>query len=254
MKRITIFILLVCNISLFAQRKYTDEKGFLGFSVGPSIPFGDFKKADDFNNNDGFAKTGLTFNVLSFGYRFYKFFGIAATLNYGNSNLNTNELLNYYNTTETQQNKEYISIGSSPYSYGSAMVGPYLSYHAGMVDIEFRGMGGIAFAMMPEITSNYYLGGNQEQMFQDVKQKEASSINYSIDIGLGVKYSLMDNLYFIGFIDYYQTDHTFNTTQENLTTGESEEIVTKKKIQFILPSVGVAYKIRQKKKYRRWAF
>jgi len=251
MKQTLLFILLLCQVSLFAQRKYADEKGFLGFTMGPSIPIADFGKTNDFKNSpEGFAKTGMTFNILSMGYRIYEFVGISAMLNYGNNELNKKALTTLFNEQATGGTK-YLSSVSSPYSYGSLMAGSYFSFPLRLVDLEIRAMGGVAYAQMPKITANRETGGF---VVPEVMQKEATSVSYSYDAGLGIKFSIMDELYFIAFIDYFRTDHNFVTTVEDRVTRETSEEKVKKSINYVLPSVGVAYKFREKKKYRRWAF
>lgn len=251
MKQILLFILLISQVSLFAQRKYADENGFLGFTMGPSIPIGAFGETNAFNETtEGFAKTGMTFNILSMGYRIYEFVGVSAMLNYGTNDLNK-EALNTLFNDQAAQGTQYLSVASSPYSYGSLMAGIYFTFPVGIVDIEFRGLGGVAYAQMPEITANREAGG---YLVQDIMQKEATSVSYSYDAGIGIKFSIMDELYFIGFIDYFRTDHEFITEVEDRVSGETSEEKIKKSINYILPSVGVAYKLRKKKRYRRWAF
>lgn len=77
MRRITLVALLaILSMNLFAQS--TDRKGFVGITLGPAIPVGDFASKASSNNNAGFAKTGMNINLLNFGYRFGKNLGVTA--------------------------------------------------------------------------------------------------------------------------------------------------------------------------------
>jgi len=94
------------------------RKGFIGLSLGASIPVGDF--GDLYN---GLAKTGIHLNLINFGYLFSENFGITATW-FGAANP--------------------INVaGLDPWSYGGIMTGPLLSFPLSQkVEWDFRPMMG----------------------------------------------------------------------------------------------------------------
>ncbi len=68
----TLFALL--SAGMFAQ----GQGGFIGLSIGPSFPIGDFGDKTLTNPDAGYAKTGLNINLLNFGYKLGPNVGIAA--------------------------------------------------------------------------------------------------------------------------------------------------------------------------------
>lgn len=129
MKRCLIILLLVVlSANLFAQSN--ERKGFIGITLGPSMPIGDFGNQSLSNFNAGFAKTGLNISLINFGYRFGTNFGIAGTW-FGAANP-----VNINNVTAT-------------WSYGSLMVGPMLTFPINKkLDFDLKGMIGYVSAKM----------------------------------------------------------------------------------------------------------
>lgn len=103
------------------------RKGFIGLSIGASIPIGDF--ADKL---DGAAQTGIQLNLINFGYLFSENIGVAATW-FGASNP-----------------IDFYSI--DPWSYGGLLAGPLLSFPASKnVDWDFKPMIGYSVTTFPGI-------------------------------------------------------------------------------------------------------
>ncbi len=103
------------------------RKGFIGLSIGASIPVGDF--ADKL---DGLAETGLHLNLINFGYLFSENFGVSATW-FGAAN-------------------PIDAYGIDPWSYGGIMVGPLLSFPLSeKVDWDFRPMIGYSVTTLPDV-------------------------------------------------------------------------------------------------------
>lgn len=103
------------------------RKGFIGLSLGASIPIGDFA-----DKSDGLAKTGIHLNLINFGYLFSENFGVSAMW-FGAANP--------------------LDIdGYDPWSYGGLMVGPLLSFPvAEKVEWDFRPMIGYSVTTLPDI-------------------------------------------------------------------------------------------------------
>ena len=72
-KLMTIFILVL----LFDSFCFSQDKGYVGISIGPSIPTGDYASAELSNQKAGLAKTGAIFDI-SFGYKLGKNLGLSA--------------------------------------------------------------------------------------------------------------------------------------------------------------------------------
>ena len=103
------------------------RKGYIGLSVGPSIPIGEFA-----SRYSGLANTGIQINLVNFGYRFSENFGIAATW-FGAANP-----------------VEINNIG--PWSYGGLMAGPLLSFPLSQkAEWDFRPMIGYSSTTAPDL-------------------------------------------------------------------------------------------------------
>ena len=70
--KISILTILICICTPYTSEAQT-KKGYVGISIGSSVPTGTFK-------NDGMAKTGLQLSLLNFGYRFTDNVGITLIL------------------------------------------------------------------------------------------------------------------------------------------------------------------------------
>lgn len=103
------------------------RKGFIGLSIGTSIPVGDFA-----DKSDGLAETGIQLNLINFGYLFSENFGISATW-FGAAN-------------------PLDADGYDPWSYGGIMAGPLLSFPLSeKVEWDFRPMIGYSVTTLPDI-------------------------------------------------------------------------------------------------------
>jgi len=103
------------------------RKGFIGLSIGASIPVGDFA-----DKSDGLAETGIHLNLINFGYLFSENFGISATW-FGAAN-------------------PIDAYGIDPWSYGGIMVGPLLSFPLSeKVELDFRPMIGYSVTTLPDV-------------------------------------------------------------------------------------------------------
>jgi len=129
MKRILlVFALVGITTSLFAQD--SGRKGFIGISMGPSIPVGDFADKSFTSANAGFAKTGATFNLVNFGYKFGQNFGIVGSW-FGSAN-----------------NVDIQGVDGT-WSYGGLMGGPMLSMPVSdRIDFDLKAMIGFASARL----------------------------------------------------------------------------------------------------------
>lgn len=73
-------LLCLLMMSLFSFQVMGQEetpKGYLGFMLGPSFPYGSYSATG--NYDDGYAQTGVNINLLTFGYKVWKNLGITAS-------------------------------------------------------------------------------------------------------------------------------------------------------------------------------
>lgn len=103
------------------------RKGYIGLSLGVSVPVGSFA-----DNSDGMANAGTHLNLVNFGYLFSENFGIAFFW-FGAAN-------------------PLDVPGYDPWSYGGIMAGPLLSFpQSQKVEWDFRPMIGYAATTLPDV-------------------------------------------------------------------------------------------------------
>tara|TARA_R110002124_G_scaffold76758_2_gene205689 strand:- start:6901 stop:7230 length:330 start_codon:yes stop_codon:yes gene_type:complete len=104
MKYFLAFVLLIISSSaLFAQEARTKD-GFISITLGAALPTGDFADNDLGNNDAGFAESGISINLINFGYLFSKNIGITAMLQgaafpIDNGNGGNNPIWNFHDRT-----------------------------------------------------------------------------------------------------------------------------------------------------------
>lgn len=134
------------------------KKGFIGLSLGASIPVGDFV-----DKSNGVAETGVQFNLVNFGYLFSDNIGISASW-FGAANP--------------------LGVdGYDSWSYGGMMVGPLFSMPLSeRVDWDLRPMIGYALTTLPDV------GRGEEEA-----SSLALSFGTNLRIHVGGRVSLMLN-------------------------------------------------------------
>ncbi len=129
MKRTTFNLIAILVLSCVALQSHAQEakrKGFIGISLGPSIPFGEFKK-------DGLAKTGANISLINFGYLFNGKVGVAANWFGAAHNIDSND----------------GELSDVMWSYGGIMAGPLVSGQISEdVDLDGRVQIGYSYASM----------------------------------------------------------------------------------------------------------
>ncbi|MDD4636202.1 MAG: outer membrane beta-barrel protein [Bacteroidales bacterium] len=105
------------------------RKGYIGLSMGPSMPLGDFA-----DKSNGAAKTGMQLNLINYGYLYSKNVGIAAM---------------WFGASHPIDLK-----GIDPWSCGGVMVGPLFSFPVSeKVDWDIKPMLGYSVTSLPDLGS-----------------------------------------------------------------------------------------------------
>lgn len=159
-----------------------NKRGYLGISVGPSIPIGKFA-----DKNNGVANTGVQANLLNFGYLFSKNVGICASW-FGAAN------------PIDMQNVE-------PWSYGGIIIGPLISMPlSNKVDFDIRPMIGFSATTFPKI-------GNIAS---------ANAVTTAYDLGTTFRFNVGNKLALTLSADYFSTkpefDLGFVKVEQQITT------------------------------------
>ena len=161
-------VLLICSISLLATGQETEPKGYLGFMLGPSFPYGSYAASGNFD--DGYAQTGANVNLLTFGYRVWQHLGITASWS-GMANP-----LDVFGTDGT------IAVGN-------LMVGPMYSFRlSDKLELDLRAM----------------LGYTTEQLKMDY-QETATATGPSWAVGAMLHYNIASRWQLLLSLENYQT-------------------------------------------------
>ena len=180
MKKIFVILALISWIQTSAQEKERIEtRGYIGLTMGPAFSLGNFAKKDISNEKSGYAKTGFNLSLVNFGYRFGKHFGISAAW------------VGAVNLIET---KDFASLSSTPWSYGSLLVGGLYSKNIGNSYFDGKIMVGYA------VTSNPDLG-------YLLTIESPASFAYMVGIGIRPR---IGNRFTLNFtMDYFHTKPSF---------------------------------------------
>jgi len=110
-------ILIVCiAVTLTATSQEQRRKGYIGISIGPSFPIGEFKE-------DAWANTGVNLSLINFGYLFNNRVGIAA---------------NWFGGAHTVDASQF-GLAEGMWSYGGLLAGPLVSTPVGRnIDFDAR--------------------------------------------------------------------------------------------------------------------
>ena len=157
------------------------RKGYIGISMGASIPVGGFA---DISN--GLAKTGIHINLLNFGYLFSENFGVCAT---------------WFGAANALNTSDYIY---TPWAYGGIMAGPLLSYQISeKVEWDFRPMFGYSVTTLPD--------------FGPVTE---TSTAFAFNIGTQIRVNVAKRITLLFHADFFHTqpEFVFYKTYQNINT------------------------------------
>src|SRR5690606_29984764 len=127
MKATHLTILTLFTFLSFESPAQTPQRnGYIGISIGPSIPIGEFK-------DEALARTGVNLSLINFGYLFNGRFGIAA---------------NWFGGAHIIDGGAF-GISDGMWSYGGLLAGPLVSNRIGsQLDFDVKLQIGFSAANM----------------------------------------------------------------------------------------------------------
>jgi hypothetical protein len=184
MKNVCLLLALIAWFQTSAQEKTRIEtKGYIGLSLGPSFPLGNFADKNSDNNKAGYAKTGIGITLANFGYKFGKHLGISAAL---------------LSSVNSARSKDLPMQSPMPWSLFSFLVGGLYTKNIGTSYFDGRCMVGYATISSP----SYYF----------IDWDSASSFSYMFGIGIRPR---IGNRFSLNFtLDYFHTKPTFEENNE----------------------------------------
>lgn len=235
MKKISFTLIAFLTIAL--QSYSQNSKGYIGISLGRSIPMGDLSSKDADNAAAGWANTGAIFDI-SFAYK----------LGAGNFGL-TALLRGQYNPTNAQSladelAKRYPGINwtveSGGWGIGGLMFGGYGSFPISeKFSFDTKAMIGFLNASSPEIT----LTARGPNGIAWAKQSSASASSFSYLIGAGFKYDLGSKLCLLTNLDYLGSKPEFSGVETTASDGSRTTDTWSQSFGTLNFSIGIALKL-----------
>ena len=233
MKKLVIVLLFVSQVS-FGQ---SVNRQFVGLSIGPSFPLGDFGKEVLDDSTSGFAKTGIALS-FNYAYRLTHNFGLQLIINYTGNSMDN---ISYKDQLEAAHVEYGVSVESTEnWRSGGIFLGPYLRFPlTGKLSWDIRALGGYFGSYTPNMiirtTKKDDLNDKGEYI---VASSRANSFGYVL--GTGLKYHL-NSYYILMFGDYVSSTLEFKEAYGWDWGGEPYVTTFSQKINYISITVGVGY-------------
>jgi hypothetical protein len=176
---------------------YSQDKGYISLSAGPSFPTGDFGSKDVNNESAGLANTGAIFD-LTFAQKFGKNLGMTLMLRGQANGVDTEPLVNELIAEAPDAS---WSAEADTWGIGGFLGGLYGSFPLGAngkVTFDIRSMIGYINAKSPEITVSAYSSSNS--IWVQTQSADAGAFAYLL--GAGLKFGIGKRLGILLNFDY----------------------------------------------------
>lgn len=229
--RILFFLFLFISISVLSQEAKT---AFIGFSVGPSIPQGNYAKCDITNDQSGYAMQGMYIGVQG-SYKFHKNVGVLFMYNGASHRVKEYETWQLHKPVLPGS---MVDVESGYLFSGSMVIGPTLILPFDRAECSIYGLAGFSSSTIPEIVINSWGGGDGI-----LTQNETTAAALAYTIGgelmfyLGKKFALIINM------DYYKTTPEFDVAYTS-NYGYSADEVFEQEFEMLNISIGVGYRFK----------
>lgn len=236
MKKLLLSFIACLTIVSYCEAQQ-EPKGYVGMSLGPSIPLNDFASSNSQNEDAGFASNGAIFD-LSFAYKLGNGnFGITGLLRGQENNFNTSEM-------EEGLSKLYGSsnwtVESDGWIQGALMLGGFGSFPiSDKATFNIKGMLGYMVPSSPDltITSTSILG----TIWIEQSRKTIATVGYLL--GAGFNFSITDNLYLSTSLDMMNTNAEFKNVKLTASDGLIDTYTFAQKIQTLNIALGIGFQI-----------
>ena len=193
----------------FGYAQTIPDKNTISFSIGTSVPVGNFSSTDPSNNLSGYAVPGVSAN-FSFNHKLNKQFGLAAML-YGQRNgINTNELSDqldksFFFPQAFSTGSPYFPTGAQQVYYNWNIAKKYWYLESVMLgvteELSFENNNKLSFVASALIGGAFAqsptLNGKSvsDTSYSVFYQKGASAFGFSYLLSAGMNYKLSGKLY-----------------------------------------------------------
>ncbi len=185
-------LILCTTVATFSQ-----DKGYIAISAGPSIPIGKFAGQGLVANEVTWARLGAMCDI-SLGYKLNKNFGIAVLIRGQKNETDSEEFIVSYSNFSIINS----SVKSDSWRLGALMGGSYGSFPVSeRLSVECRLMFGVLLARSPEIDIIYGLAAGLGAI--ESKQESSTSAALGYLMGVGLKYDVARRVCLLVNGDYF---------------------------------------------------
>ena len=235
MKKIVFSLIALMTIAslTFAQ----DKKGYVGISIGPSIPMGDFSSKDADNSAAGWANTGAIFDISLAHKLGGGNFGLTALLRGQVNPTDVEALVNEY---ANQYRGVDWTVESSGWGIGGIMLGGFGSFPLSeKTSFDTRALIGFLSTSCPEIT----VTGSGPGGTAWIKQNNTSATSFSYLVGVGFKFDIGSKLYLLTNLDYLGSKPEFSGVETTASDGSRNFDTWSQPLGTFNLSIGIAIKL-----------
>ena len=228
-----LFVILVSAGALGAQ----SERNYIGLSIGPSFPGGDFAKTDLNDSTSGWAKTGVALQA-NYCYRITHNFGVSVMVSYSSNKFDNIEYKDALG--ERHQDTSFSVENQKNWTTGGIMIGPYLRFPlSSKLSWDIRGYVGFAGSTSPKLTIRATDVQTNEPL-EPYYRESANALNFSYMLGTGFKYAL-NKYYILLFADYFATVMEYDNVTGWDWDAQPYKTSFKQDISYVTVTAGVGY-------------
>jgi len=225
------FILL--TIAGFTQ----DRKGYIGISLGPSFPTGDYAATS--GEDAGYADRGLNMSLVNFCYKFNENIGIAAAWHGIANPVDAQEMVEDMWSTDPSLSWE---LETTSWSIGGLSGGILISFPSNNLDFDLKALIGFAGATSPQLDVTVSDGFSSGSALQEELE---SNISFSFSFGGGVRYHISDKWALNLNLDYFTTQVEFPEFIISLSDGTYQTAESfEQNISVLNLTVGIGYRLK----------
>ncbi|TAH38362.1 MAG: hypothetical protein EYC69_14500 [Bacteroidetes bacterium] len=245
MRTFFLIILFLAATLPASYAQYESRKGYAGFSIGASLPQGDFANNSSEEGGAGFAKPGVALN-LNFAYRIASNFGLTAMVLIQSNSLDESGFLNALNTSSNLAgtNRRYTSVDADSWGMSGFLVGGFASIplgSGGKVILEPRALVGILTALSPRIKASYKEGFSNRWDEQQI----GAGIGFGYGLGGSFRFNVSDRIALLLNADYLKTNPKFIDVVINTSYGQDFITSFQRKIEVVNVTLGFAFRIKK---------
>ena len=230
-----ILILFSHSISL-AQG--IERKGYIGFSIGPSFPIGDFGSNSLTNEKAGLAKIGVL-TEINFAYCLGKNFGIAALLRAQNNSVDVNS----FSALSLSIPGISIDVEAGNWKIGSFLAGAYGSFPTSKtLNTYFDCRAMVGFVNATSASLKFTISDPYGSEW--VKQEESNAAAFGLLLGGGFRFNLSEKTALITNADFLIVSADFKDVKSTSSLGDNAKTDFTQAMSTFNLSIGIALRLK----------